>query len=265
MSFFQHFFYGVERAHDVDVPLALKLALMILWIGVMILIVVFRKKLAAQKRPGRLATIVASLLLVDQVVLYLWQFLSGYFNVELSLPLYHCRICVWLLILDLVFGVKALRTIWIYWAVIGSFFSMAFMDLYKFDFPHYTNFQFFYVHITLGWLVFYAVYALGFRFDKKGLKTVLIVTTLYNFGLILFNAACNGTFFTTGDMFFNYGYMSYAPGGLKGFTLSFPPFTFNLLMLVGYDLLILLLYLGGRGLNRIADRRGSRPLEEEGI
>ncbi|HPX93050.1 MAG TPA: TIGR02206 family membrane protein [Bacillota bacterium] len=260
MNFFQHFFYGVERAEDVDVPLPLKIALMALWIGVMVLIVVYRRQLAAQKNPGLIAKIVALFLLADQVVLYLWQFLSGYFNVELSLPLYHCRICVWLLILDLVFGMKALRTIWIYWAIIGSFFSMAIMDLYKFDFPHYTNFQFFYVHITLGWIVFYAIYALGYRFDKKGLKTALIATTVYNLGLILFNAACNGTFITTGDMLFDYGYMSYAPGGLKDFTLSFPPFTFNLLMLIGYDLLILLLYLGGRALNRISDRNG---LEEK--
>ncbi len=254
MNFFQHFFYGVERSHDVDVPLPLKIALMALWIGVMILIVVFRKQLAAQRNPVRIAKIAAAVLLVDQVVLYLWQFLSGYFNVELSLPLYHCRICVWLLILDLIFGMKVLRTIWIYWAIIGSFFSMAFMDLYKFDFPHYTNFQFFYVHIILGWIVFYAIYALGYRFDKKGLKIALISTTLYNIGLILFNAACNGTFLTTGDMLFNYGYMSYAPGGLKDLALSFPPFTFNLLMLIGYDLLIFLIYLGGRGLNRISDR-----------
>ena len=136
MSFFQHFFYGVERSEDVDVPLPLKLGLMALWIGVMVLIVVYRKPLTAQKNPVRLAKIGATILLVDQVVLYLWQFLSGYFNLELSLPLYHCRICVWLLILDLVFGMKVLRTIWIYWAVIGSFFSMAFMALYKFDFPH---------------------------------------------------------------------------------------------------------------------------------
>ena len=94
MNFFQHFFYGVERAEDVDVPLPLKIALMALWIGVMVLIVVYRRQLAAQKNPGLIAKIVALFLLADQVVLYLWQFLSGYFNVEQSLPLYHCRNCV---------------------------------------------------------------------------------------------------------------------------------------------------------------------------
>ncbi|NLB28152.1 MAG: hypothetical protein GX819_04305, partial [Clostridiaceae bacterium] len=70
MNFFQHFFYGVERSHDVDVPLPLKIALMALWIGVMILIVVFRKQLAAQRNPVRIAKIAAAVLLVDQVVLY---------------------------------------------------------------------------------------------------------------------------------------------------------------------------------------------------
>ncbi len=258
MSFFEHFFYGVERSQPVDIPLPLMIGLMLLWIGVMVLIVIFRKRLASQKNPGLIARAAAIVLLVDQVILYAWQFLSGYFNLELSLPLYHCRICVWLLILDLVFGMKVLRTVWIYWAFLGSIFSMAFMDLYKFDFPHYTNFQFFIVHILLGWLVFYVIYALDFRFERKGLKIALIATTLFNLGLILFNAACNGSFLTTGDMLFNYGYMSYPPGPLKDFALSFPPFTFNLLMLIGYDLLILLLYAGGRALNRISDRNGRR-------
>lgn len=258
MSFFQHFFYGVERVEPVDIPLPLMVGLLLLWIGVMVLIVVFRKQLAALKKPELIAKAAAAVLLVDQIVLYLWQFLSGYFNLELSLPLYHCRICVWLLILDLIFGMKILRTVWIYWAFLGSIFSMAFMDLYKFDFPHYTNFQFFIVHILLGWLVFYVIYALGYRFDRQGLKIALISTTLYNLGLILFNAACNGTFLTTGDMLFNYGYMSYPPGPLKDLALAFPPFTFNLLMLIGYDLLILLLYWGGRALNRISDRNGER-------
>jgi hypothetical integral membrane protein (TIGR02206 family) len=256
MSFFQHFFYGVERAEPVEISLPLMIAILALWIGVMVFIVLFRKQLASQKDPGRLARVLAVILLADQIVLYLWQFLSGYFNVELSLPLYHCRICVWLLILDLIFGVKVLRHIWVYWAFLGSFFSMAFMDLYRFDFPHYTNFQFFIVHLLIGWLVFYVIFAMGYRFEKRGLKIALLVTTLYNVGLIFFNGLCNGTFLAHENILFNYGYMSFPPGPLKDFALSFPPLTFNLLMLAGYNLLIFLLYLGGRALNRISDRNG---------
>ena len=73
--------------------------------------------------------------------------------------------------------------------------------------------------------------------------------------MILFNAACNGTIFTTGDMFFNSANVLRA-GGLKGFTLLFLP-SLQPFMLVGYDLLILA-YLGGR-IDRIPDCRGSRP------
>lgn len=254
MTFFQKFFYGVENKESLELSTPLTLTMILIWLSVIILIILFRKKLAQLKDPARLAKIGAFILLVDQVVLYSWQFLSGYFNVELSLPLYHCRICVWLLILDVIFGVKVLRSIWIYWGFLGSFFAMAFMDLYNFDFPHYTNFQFYIVHYLLGWMIFYVIFALDYRFEKKGLKLALLVTTLYNVGLIIFNGICNGTFITHADIAFNYGYMSFPPGPLKDFALSFPPFTFNLLMLVGYDLLIVLMYLGGRGLNRLNDR-----------
>ncbi len=254
MNFFQSFFYGVENPQPLELSFAFNLTMILIWLGVILLIVLFRKRLSQLKNPARIAKIMATILLVDQVALYLWQFLSGYFNVELSLPLYHCRICVWLLILDILFGFKGLRSIWIYWGFLGSFFAMAFMDLYYFDFPHYTNFQFFIVHYLLGWMIFYVIFAMDYRFEKKGLKQALIVTTLYNLGLIIFNGLCNGSFIADQNTLFNYGYMSFPPGGLKDLALSFPPLVFNLLMLIGYDLLILLLYLGGRALNRLNDR-----------
>ncbi len=228
MNFFQSFFYGVENEAPLVIPLPLMIGLLLLWIGVMVLIVLYRKRLMAQKNPMCLAKIAAMVLLVDQVVLYLWQFLSGYFNLEMSLPLYHCRIAVPILVLDLIFGFTMLRSIWIYWGFLGSVFAMGFMDLYRFDFPHYTNFQFFIVHITLGWIIFYTIFVLGYRFDKEGLKRTL----------------------------YNYGYMLFPPGPLKDLVLSFPPFVFYFIMLAGYELLIYLLYLGGRALNRISDRNG---------
>ncbi|HZK28641.1 MAG TPA: TIGR02206 family membrane protein [Clostridia bacterium] len=257
MSFLQNFFYGVENKDPLVIPLALKLAILLVWFGVMALIVVFRKKLSASKHAFRIAKIAAVILLVDQVMLWSWQFLSGYFNFELSLPLYHCRIAVPLLILDLVFGVKVLRSIWIYWGFLGSIFAMGIMDPYRFDFPHFTNFQFFVVHMLLGWIVIYTIFALGYRFDKKGLKQTLIVTLLYNIGLIFFNAAFNGTFIARGDLLYNYGYMLYPPEPLKDLSLSlFPPFVFYFIMIIGYELLILLLYAIGRALNKISDRNG---------
>lgn len=254
MRFFHHFFAGVERPEPVVIPRVLVITILVLWIGVMIIIMTFSKQLSSQKNPMLLARIAALILLFDQIVLYSWQILSGYFNFQFSLPLYHCRIAVPLLILDLVFGVKILRSIWIYWCFLGSVFSMAFMDLYRFDFPHYTNFQFFIVHLMIGWLVFYAVFGLGYEFEMKGLRLALIVTTLFNLGLIFFNAVLNHSFIAQEGSLYNYGYMLFPPGPLKGVTLSFPPFIFNLIMLVGYNLLIILLYLGGRSLNKISVR-----------
>lgn len=265
MRFFHSFFYGVENQDPLTLSLPLTLTMILVWLGVIVAIVVFRKRLSQLKNPERIAKMAALILLVDQVVLYLWQFLSGYFNPELSLPLYHCRICVWLLILDLLFGLKALRPIWVYWGFLGSFFAMAFLDLYRFDFPHYTNFQFFIVHDLLAWIIFYVIFAMDYRFEKEGLKRALLVTTLYNVALVLFNGICNGSFITQPDMLYNYGYMAYPPGSLKDLALSLPPFVFNLIMLVGYNLLILLLYLGGRGLDRIKDKdKAKMVLPSEG-
>ena len=213
-----------------------------------------RDRLSKLRNPDRIAKAMGVILLVDQVVLYSWQFISGYFNLELSLPLYHCRIAVPLLILDLVFGVKVLRPIWIFWGALGTIFSMIFMDLYRFDFPHYTNFQFFIVHLLLGWAICYVVFVLDYQFEKKGLKLALIVTFVYNVFLILFNAAFNGTFIAHAELKFNYGYLLFPPESLKDFVLSFPPFLYYLIMLIG-TALDLLLYAFGRFLNKVCARK----------
>ena len=83
----------------------------------------------------------------------------------------------------------------------------------------------------------------------------LIVTFVYNVFLILFNAAFNGTFIARAELKFNYGYLLFPPGSLKDFVLSFPPFLYYLIMLIGYELLILLLYAFGRFLNKVCARK----------
>jgi hypothetical integral membrane protein (TIGR02206 family) len=255
MEFVLSFFSGVEREHPVIIPLPLKIGLYALWLGVMVFFFLSRHRLSRFENPDRITKAMAVILLTDQVVLYSWQFLSGYFNLEMSLPLYHCRIAVPLLILDLLFGVKVLRPIWIFWGALGTVFAMIFMDLYRFDFPHFTNFQFFVVHLLLGWAICYVVFVLDYKFEKKGLKLALISTFAYNVFLIVFNAIFNGTFIAHADLKFNYGYMLFPPGSLQDFVLSFPPFLYYLIMLIGYELLILLLYGFGRLMNRMCAKK----------
>lgn len=257
MSFLAGFFSGVERANPVIIPTPLRFGLIALWIAVMVLFYIYRHWLAQMKNPYRLVKVMGIILLIDQIILYGWQFFSGYFNLEMSLPLYHCRIAIPLLILDIVFGIKVLRPIWIYWAALGSIFSMAFMDLYRFDFPHYTNFQFFIAHILLGWVISYVIFVLDYRFDKKGLKVALSVTLIYNIALILINAAFNGTFIASADLSYNYGYVVFAPEPLTTLSLSVPTYLYYLIILVGYEALILLLFGLGRLLNKAGDNHRS--------
>ena len=74
MDFLLSFFSGVEREHPVIVPLPLKIGLYVLWFGVMVLIFVFRHCLSRLKKPERIAKAMGVILLVDQIVLYSWQF-----------------------------------------------------------------------------------------------------------------------------------------------------------------------------------------------
>jgi hypothetical integral membrane protein (TIGR02206 family) len=262
LIFLLSFFSGVERPEPVVISPWLRIALLTLWLGGMFTIVANRERWKARAHPERPARIMAAILLLDQIVLYAWQFGSGYFNLPVSLPLYHCRISVPFLILDLLFGVKALRSIWIYWGLLGSVFAMGFMDLYRFDFPHYTNFQFFIVHILLGWVIIYTIFVLDYRFDRKNLVKTLVVTLVYNVFLIGINAWGNGSFIPYRGALYNYGYVTLPPPSLHEVVLSMWPGLYYIIMLLGYEVLILIQYGFGRVLNRVADREAEQRAGE---
>lgn len=160
-----------------------------------------------EKKNRNFLKTMAIILLVDQIVLYIWQFASGYFKLEVSLPLYHCRVSVWFLIIGVLFDDSLLKTLGIYWGSVGSIVAMILVDLYDFSFPHYTNFQFFIVHILMGWIIADMLFVQGFTPSKDDDKKTIIFTNLYNIFLIAFNVIMNKKYKNV-----NYGYMLHMPG-----------------------------------------------------
>ena len=158
------------------------------------------------RRARRFSVLLAGILLTDQIVLYAWQFGSGFFQMALSLPLFHCRIAIWLLIIGVLGQRKTILRVGMCWGAAGALLAMLVPDLYNFRFPHYTNFQFFIGHMVMGWLIFHLLWHERERIGRHEIRAVVLISTLYNVAMLGVNIALRPHFPAA-----NYGYMMELP------------------------------------------------------
>ena len=215
MEFLRYFFRGQEDGIPLKPYSLPHLILLAIFLYGAYAIVTKKFNIDKKENNQKLLNTFATIILIDQIVLYSWQFGSGYFSLDMSLPLYHCRIAVIFLILGILKDNRFFKTMTIFWGSLGSVLAMAIPDLYKFSFPHYTNFQFFLVHMILGWVVLDLLFVEKINLNIKDLKKVLIFSTAYNVILIIVNLIMRMNY---PDV--NYGYMMYAPGGFTLFNSS---------------------------------------------
>lgn len=226
----EHFFRGIEDGIPLSIFSNIHIMLFIVYIIGIYLVYKFRNNFKSNKA----IKIAAIVLLIDQVILYLWQAFSGYFNFELSLPLYHCRLAVIMLIFGILKDNRKLKVIGIYWGMIGSIIGMIMIDLYLFKFPHYTNFQFFLVHMMMGWIVVYLLFVEKIKISKEDNKFVLKISSFLNIGLFFFNV-----FFRRDYPKINYGYMLRMPD-MVGEILN--PYLHAILMIFVFNIALFFVY-----------------------
>lgn len=183
----KHFFRIIEDGVALRLFSPVHLVLLFIYITGIILIAKKQFGLSDEKRNKKFLKVLAIILLIDQIILYTWQLKSGYFRMDISLPLYHCRLAVWMLIVGILFDNRQMKVVGMYWGTLGSVIAMVMADLYKFQFPHYTNFQFFIVHIIMGWIIADFLFVTKWNVTKKDHKFTLIFTNVYNVLLVAFN------------------------------------------------------------------------------
>ena len=234
---FLYFFRGKEDL--VFSPLAAfsALHLIILFSFILVAAIIYRGDFGLNngKNREKLAQIFAIILLIDQVILYSWQFSSGYFNLQLSLPIYHCRIAIALLIIGVLFKRKIILYVGMYWGFLGSIMALLVPDMYKFRFPHYTNIQFFLAHIIMGLLIINLLKSKTIQITDKETKFVLLITNIYNLLLFIFNLSM-AHFGGLKDI--NYGYMNAFP---KIVPIRFNVFLHFLIISVFFNMIMLLI------------------------
>lgn len=242
MDFFRYFFRSKEDGFVLERFGTAHLLILAFFIIGIVLIVTKCFGLDDKNKNTKFLRTMAIILLIDQIVLYLWQFGSGYFRFDMSLPLYHCRIAVWLLIFGILQNNRVMKIIGLYMGLLGSLTAMIFSDLYQFSFPHYTNFQFFIVHILMGWIVFDFTFVERIHVKKEELKSVLLIVNLFNVFLLIFNLLLKPFY---KDI--NYGYILKMPASMKEI---FPRGTHTIVVVLLFNLITILFYFLINTINR---------------
>lgn len=256
-----HFFRAREDGFVFQTFSCTHWILLIVWLGGMVSIFFARHRLRRGQAGRRLSLLLATILLLDQLVLYGWQFGSGYFSLGMSLPLYHCRLAVPLMIIGIYSGNRLCKQLALYWGMLGTMTAMILPDLYAFHWPHYTNIQFFLVHILLGWLVAYLIFVERPSFTVRALGHVLGFTLVFNLLICGVNVLMRAHGITEA----NYAFLYEAPTPLAGMTSAWSTTRICVVTIVVYLAVITVMWLISRYiLSPLAWRGDDRRHREEG-
>ena len=158
------------------------------------LIFKYRNELREDKYKKIFKTFIITILAIQQIVLYSWYKISGYFTIHESLPLYNCRLAIIFTIFAFNSGKKFYKNICCYWGMIGAVLALASPVLDPFRFPHYTGISFFIGHGLLLWSGVYFLVVERHIIDKKSLESVLTFTNIYHGIIFVFNKLTNSNY-----------------------------------------------------------------------
>lgn len=150
----------------------------------------------------RFEIFIGRVLIIQQIVLYIWYITNDYYVLTQGLPLYHCRIAILSISTGLLFNKAVLMKLGAYWGMVGSIIALLIpADIDPFIFPHITTVSYFVGHMFLLWGSIYVLYVKKVVITKIDLKRILAFTNIYCVVIFMFNFMANS----------NYGFMNSSP------------------------------------------------------
>ncbi|WP_343101547.1 TIGR02206 family membrane protein [Romboutsia sp. MSSM.1001216sp_RTP31141st1_G3_RTP31141_220114] len=183
------------------------------------------------KKESRLFEVfTGSILLVQQLTLYLWYFVGNYNFIREGLPLFHCRIAILMLAIGLIFKKDFICKMGSYWGMFGSISALIFLGLDPFLFPHITQFSYFIGHILLLWGSVYLLFVKKIGMSKDDFKKILITTNLYHIVIFFVDRTINA----------NYAYMKSSPIGIGN---NLNPFLYGFIVMMIFNIVLSIEYI----------------------
>lgn len=191
----------------------------------------YKDHLQMGEKKKLIKSIIGTVLLLQQGILYLWYIFTGYSSIKESLPLYNCRVAIICTALALLTDRKFFKNIAVYWGVYGSILALAYVEGDPFAFPHYTGLSFFLGHIFLLWGTFFILLVDGYKLNKVNLKATIRFTTIYHLALLAFNLLIKA----------NYDYLI-SPPFFQALAQDLPQIIYSFIAILAFDIFILGFY-----------------------
>lgn len=160
--------------------------LIIVFIGLLIAYTVAKSNKKGTK-PIKFFTVIMLLMYVGY---YTWHYYSPLSIIKIALPLYTCRISIYLLALGILFNVKPALKLGVYWSFFGGFCGLLFPTIFDYPFPHFLQINNFYLHIYIFTVATYYLFVEKIGMTKKdtincGICTAVFLTIAHVTNMIL--------------------------------------------------------------------------------
>lgn len=164
------------------------------------------------------------IMLIAYICLYTWYYFSPESFLLKGLPLYTCRIAVYILAIGIFFNKKQCLKLGVYWGLFGGFFGLLLPTIFDYSFPHILQISTFYLHIYLFTTAVYYLFVKKIGMNKEDLRMCCKSTIIFLSLAHIVNIILNTNYVATFKM----------PGVLLKFGINFPSSLCFLIVVTGY-------------------------------
>lgn len=201
---------------------------------------------------AKVSTIFVAIL---QVILYIWYWLSPIESLFFKgLPLYTCRMVLWLFVAGIFFKKEKCLKLASYWGVYGGIAGLIFPSIFEYPFPHILQITTIVLHVYIFLLGSYYLFVKKIGMSLKDSHWCCKITA----GLIMFNSIFNKIFNT------NYISTARMPAHLINYLgLNLPNWLCMPAVIVGYIIVTYFQYWAMNKTIKITEERRNRMKSNE--
>ena len=181
------------------------------------------------KKGTKLIKFFTIIMLLMNIGYYVWHYFSPLSVIKIALPLYTCRISVYLLAIGILFNYKSALKLGVYWSFFGGFCGLLFPSIFDYPFPHFLQIINFYLHTYIFAVASYYLFVEKIGMTKKDTKFCCICTAIFLTIAHVTNLMINS----------NYSATMRTPGALLKVGITIPSGICLISVIVGYSLAII--------------------------
>ncbi|MFZ5631974.1 MAG: TIGR02206 family membrane protein [Bacillota bacterium] len=152
-----------------------------------LLIVSFRVNLRNAHTNKMFRYILASIMILLEILIYVWLISMDQWSITTSLPLHLCDVSIILSAIMLVNKSYSIYELTYFWGFGGAVQALLTPDLGPFSFPHCVFYQFFLSHGSIVAACIFMTFVEGYKPTQRSIRKTFVITNIYAVFIAVFN------------------------------------------------------------------------------